>query len=449
MQNPSTPDESTQNNKPITAIIVGAGHRAIMYAMYSQLQPNRFKIVGVADPNEIRRKDAQKRFGFSDDMCFESAEDLATHGRLADAIINGTMDHQHVPTSIPLLKLGYDMLLEKPFAVNTDEMFELLEVAREHGATVMICHVLRYAPFYQKIKEIILSGEIGEIINIQMAELVSYHHLAVSFVRGKWGNQILCHAPLLLAKCCHDMDMMMWLKGERPSIVSSFGSDFQFRPERKPEGSGTRCLVDCPLVDSCLYSAKSHHLDHPDRWSFYVWDSIEHIENPTLEDKRRSLETDNIHGRCVWDCDHDNVDHQVVTVNFRDGSSGTLNLVGGTAKGDRTIHIVGTRGEIQGAFSEEAFKLRKITPSSETGYSEETIHVGELGDTTGAYGGHGGGDLRLVEDFVNVLHGDEPSISATSLDDSVLGHLVVFKAGESLNSRQTVPLDEVLMSHKL
>lgn len=446
MQDSAYIPKASRGEGPITAIIVGAGHRSIIYASYSDRRPDRLKIVGVADPNPLRREEVRELFGFSEDMCFESADELASRGRLADAIINGTMDHQHVDTSLPLLELGYDILLEKPAAVNEDEMFELLSSAREHNSTVMICHVLRYAAFYQRIKELIMAGEIGEIINIQMQEAVGYHHYAVAYGRGKWGNQVEAGAPFLLAKSSHDVDLMMWLKGEKPSRVSSFGSDFQFRPERAPEGHGTRCLVDCPLVDECLYSAKSHHLDHPDRWSFYVWDTLEHIENPTLEMKRTSLETGNIHGRCMWDCNHDNVDHQVVTVHFRDGSTGTLNLVGGSSKRDRTIHIIGTRGEIQGSFEGESFVLRKIEPSSVDEYSEITHDVSHYSDE---FGGHGGGDLKIVEDFVNVLQGDEPSISVTDIESSMLGHLVVFRAMESMNNDETIKLDRVITDYQL
>ena len=179
--------------KPVTVIILGAGHRAMTYADYSLSHPDELKIVGVAEPDLYRRQYVCEKFGFPKENCFSSAEELSRVPRFADAVINGTMDEQHVETSIPLLKLGYDMLLEKPFCVNETEMDELLSVIKEHGNKVMICHVLRYTPFYRTVKETILSGKIGEIINIQTLENVSYHHLTTSFVRGKWGNSDRCH----------------------------------------------------------------------------------------------------------------------------------------------------------------------------------------------------------------------------------------------------------------
>lgn len=429
---------------PVSAIIVGAGHRAMLYASYAKLHPEALTIVGVADPDPIRRKKAAACYHIPQDMCFESAEALAARPKLADAIINGTMDTQHVSTAIPLLRAGYHMLLEKPFAVNEAEMWELVRTARETGRRVMICHVLRYAPFYAQIKERLLRGDIGEIINIQCTEHVSYHHLAVSYIRGKWSNEEKCGASMLLAKCCHDLDLMVWLKsGVRPTLVSSFGGDFQFVPEKTPSRAGTRCMVDCPIEADCLYSAKKHYIDHPDRWAFYVWDSLEGLEHPTLEDKIASLKGNSNYGRCVWKCDHTVVDHQSVMLQFADGATGTLNMIGGAAKPERNIHIIGTRGEIKGVFDDSRYVVRAVDTASEAGWREETVDLGIGGDKSGANGTHGGGDLRLVEDFVRVLQGETPSVSCTSIEDSVNGHLAVFRAEKARKTGTVVPLADV------
>ena len=203
---------------PTTAIIVGAGHRSIGYADITFSHPELLKIVGVADPNPVRRQMTMERYGFSEDMCFRDADELASKGKLADAIINGTLDQLHVETSLPLLQAGYDILLEKPFALCEKDALTLTECAARHNGKVMICHVLRYAPFYYSIKERIIRGDLGEIINIQMAEHVSYHHVSIGYVRGKWGNSAKCHSTMLLAKSCHDMDLMMWLMDETKPV---------------------------------------------------------------------------------------------------------------------------------------------------------------------------------------------------------------------------------------
>lgn len=414
--------------KPVTAIILGAGHRAMAYADFSLAHPDLLKIVGVADLDEYRRKMVQEKFGFSEEFCFDSAEALAKAPKFADAVINGTMDEQHVETSIPLLGKGYDMLLEKPFAVNDEEMERLLEVVKKHNNKVMICHVLRYTPFYSTIKEKLISGAIGEVINIQTVENVSYHHLSTSFVRGKWGNSKKCHTSMLLAKCCHDMDIMMWLMSpNKPVTVSSVGSKLQFKEENAPENSGTRCLVDCPRVDFCRYSAKRLYLDHPDRWEVYVWRDLESIENPTEEDRRKVL-IEGDYGRCMYKCDNDVVDHQSVLVNFSNGATGTHNMTGGSAEPLRTIRIIGTKGEIYGEFENKFINVKIINPDPGKDYDEEYIDLSNVSSE-----GHSGGDERLTSDFVRFIRGEEHSVSCTSIYDSVAGHKVIFLADESMN----------------
>ncbi|MBQ9229098.1 MAG: Gfo/Idh/MocA family oxidoreductase [Eubacterium sp.] len=422
-------------NRPITAIIVGAGHRAFVYSELAKTNPEMLKIVGVADPNPVRRQKAREYFGFSEEMCFSSAQELAKHGKLADAVINGTMDEQHLETAIPLLDAGYDMLLEKPFAVNEEEMWQIVNCAKRNDAKVMICHVLRYTPFYYAIKERVASGEIGDIINIQTTEHVSYHHLSTSYVRGKWANSKKCHTTMLLAKCCHDLDIMMWLMSDtKPVSISSFGSRFQFRSENAPEGAGTVCMRDCPLVDTCDFSTKRLYIDHPDRWAFYVWDALENKENPTLEDKIALMKSDSPYARCIYKCDNDVVDHQSVLVNFASGATGTHNMVGGSAEPRRNIHIIGTKGEIFGNFEESKFTVLKIDPSPQAHHEEcdvEEVDLRVTGDMVGAYGGHGGGDERLAADFVKFIRGEQPSLACTSIFDSVAGHLSVYRADQS------------------
>ena len=410
---------------PLKTIIVGGGHRSLTYAQLAELESDKMEIVGVADPDEHRRNTIAKRFSIPADKVFKTAQELAQAPKFADAVINGTMDHIHIETTIPLLKAGYDVLLEKPFAVNEDEARELVKVAEECGRKVMVCFVLRYAPFYRKIKELILAGEIGEIISIQTCEYVSYHHMSTSHVRGKWNNSDKCHSSMLLAKCCHDLDIMMWLMSEtKPKLISSFGCNKQFVKENAPANAGTRCLVDCPLVDECLYSAKGIYLNHPDRWSFYVWDALESIENPTIEDKANLLKT-SPYGVCAYKSDNNVVDHQTVSVFFENGATGVHNMVGGTSYGTRTIHITGTKGVIKGDFEKGEFVLSKIAHRPGGEHSDTTFDLKIDNDT------HGGGDLDLVRDFVAYCRNEEASVSCTSIQESLSGHLAVFLADKS------------------
>lgn len=431
-------------NRPITAIIVGAGHRSFVYSELAKTNPEMLKIVGVADPNPIRRKKAMDYFGFKEDMCFENAEELAKKGKLADTVINGTMDEQHLETAVPLLDAGYDMLLEKPFAPNEEEMRQIVNCAKKNNSKVMICHVLRYTPFYYAIKERIVNGEIGDIINIQTTEHVSYHHLSTSYIRGKWANSDKCHTSMLLAKCCHDLDIIMWMMSEtKPKQISSFGGKFQFKPENAPKEAGTICMKDCPLVDTCVYSTKRLYIDHPDRWAFYVWDALEGKKNVTIEDKIALMKSDSPYARCIYKCDNNVVDHQSVLINFESGATGTHNMVGGSAEPRREIHIIGTKGEIFGNFEESKFTVLKIDPSPDAHNEEcdvEEVDLRVTGDMVGAYGGHGGGDERLAADFVKFIRGEKPSLACTSIFDSVAGHLSVYLADKS-RENGGIPMD--------
>lgn len=423
---------------PLTTIIVGAGHRALSYASYALHHPNKLRIVGVSDPIEFRRKRVAEIYKLSPKQCFKTAEEVARQPKMSDVVINGTMDQQHVPTSLLLLAAGYDILLEKPFATNKQEMLQLIEASTKYKRKIIICHVLRYAPFYAAIRQRVINGDIGEVINIQTSEHVSYHHMAVGFVRGKWNREDVCKSSMLMAKCCHDLDLIMWMKsGIAPRSVSSIGSNMQFRPEKAPSQAGIRCLRDCPIEEKCLYSARKHYIDHPDRWNFYVWDSLEHIPNPSIEQKLESLKTNNPYGKCVWRCNSTVVDHQSVMIEFEDGCTATHNMVGGVSRPMRSIHLLGTTGEIQGVMEEGTFVLRHPDPRPRHEYSEQQIELDVSGDM------HGGGDLRLVEDFVRVVRGEAPSVSTTLLKDSVYGHLVGFGADASMSEGRMIELEKL------
>lgn len=415
--------------EPISAIIVGAGHRSLIYAGLSDIEPNELKIVGIAEPDEYRRNMVAEKYHIPPEHCFKNVEELVKVPKFADVAINGTMDQIHVETSIPLLKAGYDLLLEKPFAVNEEEAHLLVSCAKETNRKIMICFVLRYTGFYREIKKIVASGEIGDIINIQMAEHVSYHHMLTSYVRGKWANSNRCHTSMLLAKSSHDIDVMMWLMDkDNPVKVSAFGSLMQFRKERAPKKAGTRCVVDCPIESTCPYSARKVYFDHPDHWSCYIWDKLEAHENATDEDRLELLKT-SPYGVCAYKSDNNVVDHQSICIEFASGATGTHNMIGGSAYSVRTIHIIGTKGEISGNLESDKFTVSLIDPKPDCGYTQREVDIKQICDTQG---GHGGGDLNLIRDFVHYVRDGETSISCTSIEDAVKGHLVVFKADESM-----------------
>ncbi len=424
--------------KKIRAVIVGAGNRASIYASWALEHGDELEIAGVVDVSAVRRDKIAKLYNLAPEACFSSVEQFLQVPKMADAVINGTMDQQHVETSVPILAAGYDLLLEKPIAPTQDEVLQLLQTARQFGRKVMICHVLRYAPFYTEIKRRVQNGEIGRIVSIQTEENVSYHHMAVSYVRGKWGKQEYSRSTMLMAKSCHDLDIITWLKSDsRPVRASSFGSLMHFRPEYAPEGSGKRCLTDCSIEPSCPYSAKKNYVEQ-NMWAQYAWHSIEKISlTPTIEQKLESLRTDNPYGRCVWHCDNDVVDHQTVSIEFADGAIASHMMVGGTSKPCRTIHIIGTKGEIQGTLEDGILLIRHPDADAGNNFTEEKVQFFGSNDM------HGGGDLLLVEDFVRIMQGEQPSLSTTVLEDSIYGHMTGFAADQSREEGRVVAIPQI------
>lgn len=428
---------STQRS-PLRVILVGAGHRTLIYGGYADIAPERMQVVGVVDPDPIRRTAAAAAFDIPEDAQWDGIDQAPSAGEFASAAINGTMDRIHVATTIELLDKGYDVLLEKPIGTSADEVLALAAASARTGRHVHVCHVLRHAPFYRKVREFVLEGVVGRIINIQMAENVAYDHMAVSYVRGSFSQASRSGSTMLLAKSSHDLDLMTWMmSGIAPVRTTSVGSRMFFREENAPEGSGTRCVTDCAIEATCAYSAKRNYIDN-DWWPFYAWQSIEHLgPNPTDEQKLESLRTDNPYGRCVWRTDTDLVDHQVVTVEFEGGATGSLSMIGNSALPSRTIHIVGTDGELFGELHDGEITVRRI-PSGGPERALVETHTVTDGDDM-----HGGGDLRLVADFVSVLSGDVPSISTTSLSDSLNGHLIGFAAERARLEGRWVPVHEM------
>jgi predicted dehydrogenase len=414
--------------RPVDVVVVGMGARAKIYSQEALRHPEALRIVGVADVNPEAVRLARDTFGIPAERCFSSAEALADVPRFAQGAINGTMDPQHVATTLPLLRRGYDVLLEKPFALDQPQADVLLSCALETGRRVMICHVLRYAPFYRRLKELILSGELGRIINIQMTEQVSYFHESVSYVRGKYASPEICGSGMLLSKCCHDLDILAWLMAQtRPACVSSLGSVFQFRPEMAPAGAGRHCLLNCPIERSCAYSARRLYLEHPQRWADNIWHDSGR-EGATQEDKLRLLlDPANPYSRCVYRCGLRIVDHQSVMIGFADGATGTFCMNGGASASSRTIHLTGTKGEATGRFEEEKLTLSLISPDAPGG---RRVQVENLAPTRQG-DAHGGGDQALVMDFVALLRGEMPSLCSTTLEDSMTGHRLAFLAEDS------------------
>ena len=416
--------------KKVSVVVIGFGDRAVAYTKYALNNPDRLEVKAVIDPNPFRRSLAKEMFSLADDMLFEKMEDCLKLGKIADAVINATMDELHIPTAIPFLKLGYDMLLEKPITNNKADLLELKRIADENGCKLMICHVLRYTPFYLKIKEIIASGEIGDIVEMETNELVGVAHSSASYIRGKWNNREKCGSSMLLAKCCHDADLLCWFNnGTKPVKTVSYGGRHYFIESKAPQGSGTRCLLDCKVEKECPYSCKKLLIDN-EYFAQYTFPCLnKKYEDITVEEKIESLKTDNPMGRCIYKTDADIVDRQAFIVEFENGSIATHSMISGVARPGRNILVIGTKGEIQGFLEENKFIVRTYNPATCL-WNERVEEITNVvaGD------GHSGGDSRLVHDFVNMELGLPRSISSTVIEDSINGHLLIYAADESLDN---------------
>lgn len=431
--------------KQITVAIAGLGSRGKdTYAQVAKLIPDKMKIVAVADINEEKVKLAAKEFDISEDNCFNSAEEMLEREQLADVMVIATQDRQHVGHAIPALRKGYHLLLEKPISPILEECQELVRVAKECDRKVVVCHVLRYTPVYQKVKELLDAGTIGDVVSIMALENVGWWHQAHSFVRGNWRNKELS-SPMILQKCCHDMDLYLWLANKECKSLSSFGSTQLFKAECAPEGCADRCLGGCEAKENCCFDAEKiymkHHLKGFENgnaeWPVNVLVTGEVTEEALME----ALKT-GPYGRCVYHCDNNVVDHQVLNMLMSDGTTMSFTMCGFSADVSRYAKFMGTKGELIVNMNGDNVERNVINVRLfDTKWTEYSVNVAELATD---FSGHGGGDNAMVEEFIDVLSGvKNESPYVTSLEKSMESHYCALAAEESrVNGGKVIELEE-------
>jgi len=410
--------------KPLEAIAIGAGHRGTdAYAPYALEHPDALRFVAVAEPDEARRHRFAERYGVPRENCFATWQELVARGQLAPAAFNCTMDAMHTPSTLALLNAGYHVLLEKPMATTLADCVALAQAAERANRVLQICHVLRFTAFFAMLHDILASGRLGRIITVEHRENVVYWHYAHSYVRGNWRNSDTS-SPMILAKCCHDMDILYWNLGPVRRLTS-YGSLVHFRSENAPPGAPARCTDGCPVEADCPYYAPRLYLTAHTEWPVSVI-SVD----PSLEARRRALET-GPYGRCVYHCDNDVVDHQVVAFEFESGVSAALFMHGHSHLESRTMRYDGTRATLRGLFTYFSGEIEiydHLTEELETivpGVSRQSD-----ADEAEAGVGHGGGDMGLVASFVRALRADTPSV-LTSARNSLESHLMAFAAEQA------------------
>ncbi len=417
-------------------ILIGAGSRGKRYTDKALLFPDRYEVVAVAEPIENRREHIKELHSIPDELCFESWEELLALPKMADAAIIATMDRDHLAPALAAIRKGYDLLLEKPVCPTPEECYIVEEEAKKYGTKVLVCHVLRFTPFFRTIKRIINEGRLGQIVNIQHREDVWNVHQTHSFVRGNWGNTERSSC-MILQKCCHDMDILQWLIGKRCTRVHSFGSLTYFTPENAPEGAPDYCLDGCPHSAVCPYDAKKVYLDNASNW-FRTTSS--RTVDPTDADIEHALCTTQ-YGKCVFKCDNDVVDHQVVNLEFEGGVTVSFSMCAFN-EGGRFINIMGTKGELRGSFDDPELTLYDFLSKNTV-----KIPVSDKASDGTISGGHGGGDDGIMVAFYDLLTGKD-DFSLCGLDESVDNHMIAFAAEESRLTGKVIDLEEYKKAHR-
>ena len=417
--------------KNLTAVVAGYGMRGDIYSRMLKKLSATTKIVAVAEPVDIRRSLAKEICGLDDDALYLDWKQIAEKPKMADFAIIGLQDADHYEAALAFIEKGYDLLLEKPMAVTPRQCKEITEAAEKKGVKVIICHVLRFTNFYCAIKDIIDSGKLGEIMSIECKEGVGNTHQSHSFVRGNWRNEGEC-TNMLIAKSCHDMDIIQWLVGKRCKRAHSFGSLSYFKAENKPEGAPERCIDGCPHGESCPYNAVKLYLDDKKNNWFRGAATLDLVA-PSDEAVEKALR-EGPYGRCVFSCDNDVVDHQIVNLEFEGGCTVSFSM-NAFNKGGRTISIYGTKGELDGVMGTGMLKMFTFD-------DRKTVEIDSKAVGNSIVSGHGGGDAGIIRDLVDYFGNGVKNKSLCDVRTSYENHLIGFAAEHSRRTGTVVDLEE-------
>ncbi len=399
-------------------VFLGCGARGRTYSKFAAEMSDRYEIVAACDKVLGR---AQKVAAFVPNgnvTIYKTEQELFAAGKIADVMVIATQDADHFAHAKAAIRLGYDILLEKPAAQTLEECEELHAMAVEHGVRIGLCFVLRYTPFYRAVKQCIDSGKLGRIISIHASEGVEAYHQAHSYVRGHW-RQSASASPMILAKSSHDCDLLCWFADAGVKSLSSYGSLEIFRPEMAPAGAPARCTDGCPAAKDCMYDAH-RYLGDKRSWLRMVLDDSE-----TADDERiMKFLKESPWGRCVYRCDNDVVDHQVIAAEMENKISVTFTMTAFNC--GRTLEIYGTKGSLKGGSPwKDAGAPELFFRDHSTGQMEEIPF--NLADE-GIYSGHGGGDAGIVDSLDKML-GVNGSLAPGV--DGIEGHRFAFRAEAS------------------
>ena len=408
-----------KEQRPVSIVAIGAGNRTNKYLEYVRKNPDKARLIGVVELNDLRRQKVADEFGLDASCCYTDYRDFFRSPLEADAVMICTPENMHFEPAMLAIETGYHVLLEKPIAQTLEECVAIGEAARRKNVIVSVCHVLRYHPYFIKLKELACSGELGNIISINHCTSVGVDRATHSFVRGLWSREADTN-PMLISKCCHDIDFLLWLTKTRCRKITSFGSLRWFRSKNAPEGSAERC-VDCKVEAQCPFSAVDLYRVRRDWISNFDIPQGKTIDQ-VIEDELREGK----YGRCIYHCDNDVVDHQIVSMEMDSEVTINFSMDLFTLKDHRKTHICLTEGEIDG--NETLLRVRRFRGGAETVYDFSNLSHQPF---------HAGADLDIVADFIDAIHSEEKYLR-TSIDLSVESHRICFEADRSRKEQRMV-----------
>lgn len=413
-------ENSFRPDKPITVITCGAGARGNVYGNYAAEYPAQMDIIGVAEPIAIRNERYAKKHNIKDEHRFNTWEDVFKRPKFADAVLITTPDNLHYGPCMKALELGYHVLLEKPISPSEKECRDILALAKKTGKIVAVCHVLRYAPYFEELRKIMQSGVLGKVVSVQHLEPIEHTHMSHSYVRGNWHNSKET-TPIILAKSCHDLDILRWMIGKESKSIHALGDVSWFKKANAPEGSTARCTDGCKVEATCPYSALKQY--YRERKRTYVFDMPDDKEKHA-EHIMEKLKTTN-YGRCVYRMENDQPDHYTTNILFDEGVTASFSMEAFTSYEGRRTRVMGTLGDIAGDM---------------TSMVHTDFLTGKKTEWKTATDGHGGGDWRLVANWLQAVSKNDASLLTSTIDASIESHLMGFAAEKSRKEQKVVEI---------
>lgn len=414
--------------KKINLGLIGAGNRGQgIFGQYALDMPHRAKFTMVVEPDQAKREFFAANHKIPAERCFATLAELdAAKLTDIDGVAIASLEDERLAPIELAMKNNWHILTEKPICTNAQDMIRIYDATKDYKQILIVCHQLRVTSLYRTIKELITSGRYGKITCLQHSENLAYSHMAHSFVRGVFNNDRL--TPMLLAKSCHDMDLLTHLEDKRIRRVSSFGSLNYFRKENCPEGAPKFCLEGCPNSEKCPFDVQKLYFNDNTDPAY-----LRQMGVVKSRDQLRELLMHNQFGRCVFQCDNNVVDNQVVNVEFEDGTTSSFTMCGTNGIERRMMKISMTNGEIE----YNAIDHEHITVWSFAPFRKEVIEIYPDGT-------HSGGDRAIMDNFVDAITSGDRSILLTPIERSLEGHMLVFAAEESRRTGKIINLPEYI-----